>query len=261
MVHLSRRGGKGPKVQNGPPSSVAPGRSGGIDCDPTATRHRSFAVVLLALVVAAVCVRLGVWQLDRLEQRRARNEAIRTGLAAPPHELATAPDGDAYRRATASGTYDGSRTLVLYGRSLGGAPGIHVLTPLRLPDGTAVLVDRGWVPSSGETEDVPLPPTPAGEVRVTGVLLPREPGGTLDGRTVDRVDLRMIEVSFPYRLGGAYLLLREQVPPADAPVAAPLPELTDGPHLSYAIQWFSFAAVALAGGVVLARRTPRRPTD
>jgi cytochrome oxidase assembly protein ShyY1 len=97
-------------------------------------------------------------------------------------------------------------------------------------------------------------------VRVEGVLLPPEVDGTLEGRTVDRVDLGAIGARLPYRLGDAYLLLREQRPSADPPVPAPPPELTDGPHLSYAFQWFAFAAVALVGGLLLARRAPRAPT-
>jgi surfeit locus 1 family protein len=222
--------------------------------------RRSFVVVVSSLLVAAVCVRLGIWQLDRLAERRARNAEIRSALAEPPQVLTDAPADLAYRRVSATGTYDVARTLVLYGRPLDGAPGVHVLTPLRLSDGSAVLVDRGWVPSRGETEGVALPAPPAGRVQVEGVLLPPEADGTLEGRTVDRVDLVAIGSRLPYRLGDAYLLLREQRPSVEPPVPAPPPELTDGPHLSYAFQWFAFAAIALVGGLMLARRAPRAPT-
>lgn len=219
------------------------------------------ALVAVTVVVAAVCVRLGFWQLGRWEERRATNAAIRAGLAAPAATLTSAPAEAGYRRVRASGTYDEARTLVLYGRPLNGAPGNHVLTPLRLADGSGVLVDRGWVPSGGQTEDVPLPPTPEGPVEVAGVLLPGATGGSLDGRTVDRVDLSAIGRQLPYRVGQGYLLLRTQVPAAASPVPAPLPPLDEGPHLSYAVQWFSFAGIALVGGGVLLRRTRRHRGD
>jgi cytochrome oxidase assembly protein ShyY1 len=217
------------------------------------------AVAVTAALVAAVCVRLGFWQLSRLEERRTTNAAIRSGLAAPPEALTGAPASAGYRRVTASGTYDDARTLVLYGRPRNGAPGNHVLTPLRLPDGSGVLVDRGWVPSGGQTEDVPLPPTPTGSVEVAGVLLPGAQDGRLEGRTVDRVDLDTIGAELPYPIGQGYLLLRRQVPASRSPVPAALPPLDEGPHLSYAIQWFSFGGIALVGGGVLLRRTRRRP--
>jgi cytochrome oxidase assembly protein ShyY1 len=211
------------------------------------------------IIVAAVCVRLGFWQLHRLDERRATNDAIRTGLSAPPGPLTTAPDEAGYRRVSASGTYDPARTLVLYGRPLNGAPGNHVLTPLRLADGTGVLVDRGWIASGGQTEEGPLPPTPAGPVEVAGVLLPGVDGGRVEGRTVDRVDLTAIGRRLPYPIGEGYLLLTQQVPASQTPVPVSPPALEEGPHLSYSIQWFSFAGIALVGGSGLLRRTRRRP--
>lgn len=219
---------------------------------------RRLAVITLAVVVAAVCVRLGFWQLDRLQQRRASNDRIRTGLGAASMVLGGAPGpGAAHRRASAIGMYDITGEVVLFGRSFEGRAGDHLLTPLRLPDGTALLVDRGWVPTGVR------PPPADGVVRVEGFLLPPEPavGGAPTSEQVIAVDPGEIERGLPYELAPVYLLLQEQSPPSGVlPRPAPLPELSEGPHLSYAIQWFSFAGVALAGGTVLFRREGRAGT-
>ena len=112
-------------------------------------RPRWIGLTLFAVVVVAVCVRLGLWQLDRLEGRREVNDRYAAGLAMPPRPLEDLllEDGAlAYRRATATGRYDTEREVILYGRPLAGRPGNHVLTPLLLADGRAIVVDRGWVP-------------------------------------------------------------------------------------------------------------------
>jgi len=236
---------------------------------------RRIALLVVAVIVAAVCVRLGIWQLDRLEGRRASNAAIRLGLQAPPTALSRLlaetggdPDALAYRRTSVMGTYDAANQLRLYGRALDGRPGDHVLTPLVLADGTSVLVDRGWIP----LERDPTPTLtgaaapPPGTVEVRGVLVPSEEGAAFsqdDGasRTLVRaVNVHEIDARMPeHDLLGLALLLEEQSPtqPGDLPEPAPLPELDEGPHLSYAIQWFTFATIALVGYVVLSRRDRR----
>jgi surfeit locus 1 family protein len=214
------------------------------------------------VVVAAVCVRLGFWQLDRLEQRRALNARIAAGLAAPPQPveaLLDAPADDvAYRRVTASGTWDAAHEVLLYGRALDGRPGNHVLTPLVLGGGRAIVVDRGWVPA-----DAVGPPVTGeaaavdGPVTVGGTLLPSEDGDGDEpaGRIVRAVDVAALDGRVPADLvPGRYLLLASQEPAVAAPTPAALPEPDEGPHLSYAIQWFAFAAIALVGYGLLARR-------
>ncbi len=114
-------------------------------------RPRWIALTLFAVLMAVLCVGLGLWQLDRLEGRRFVNARFAEGLALPPEpveRLIDDPDHGSLvsRRVTASGRYDSSSEVVLYGRALEGRPGNHVLTPLILEDGRAVIVDRGWVP-------------------------------------------------------------------------------------------------------------------
>ena len=233
----------------------------------TRSSARRWWLPLLALGMAILCVRLGFWQLDRLAQRRAANDARTAGLAQPPVEVAEALAGaDGYRTVTAEGTYDPAGQLVLYGRPLDGRPGDHVLTPLVLAGGLRVLVDRGWVPTADDAERT-VPPEaapPEGRIRVSGVLLPSEdvdPFGDQDpaGATVVRaVNLPALASAGADVAIGGYVVLTAQDPPQELPVPAPLPPADDGPHLSYAIQWFTFAAIAVIGAVVVVRR--RRQT-
>jgi len=155
--------------------------------------------------------------------------------------------------------------VILYGRALDGRPGNHVLTPFSLGDGRAVLVDRGWVPS-----DVATPPVGGeaaaapGEVTVEGIVVPPVGDGDDDGydelpAQVRAVDLTALDEVIPATLvTDGYVLRQRQTPTQARPVPAPLPELTEGPHLSYAIQWFTFAAIAVIGYGLLVRRDRRR---
>src|SRR5439155_25549812 len=111
---------------------------------------RQLRMTLLVLVGVAILCRLGIWQLDRLAQRRAQNARIDTRMAAPAMPLTSAavdPDALDYRRVELRGVYDPTQEIVLRNRSLDGVPGVHLITPLRLSGSDkAVLVDRGWVP-------------------------------------------------------------------------------------------------------------------
>jgi surfeit locus 1 family protein len=235
---------------------------------------RQWTLLVAAIAVAAVCVRLGVWQLDRLEGRRAFNEAVEAGLARPRVEIDAALDeagGDAsrlsYRPVQATGRYDAAHEVILYGRTLEGRAGNHVLTPLVIGDGRAVLVDRGWVPF--EEDSPPLGGSlgaPSGEIRVEGVLRPSDtqgeqpdPASVAPVSTVKAIDLAALDEQIPFALLPQYLQLSFQNPPQPdgLPAAAPLPELSEGPHLGYAVQWFAFAITALVGYALLLRRDRR----
>lgn len=234
---------------------------------------RWIALLLFALVVAGVCIRLGIWQLDRLEQRRALNASVERGLAAEPvpvQELMPSEEtlGDlAYRRVTATGTLDPEHEVLLFGRALDGRPGHHVLTPLVLEDGRVLVVDRGWVPYELDTPPVEEAAPPAGEVTVTGFLLPPvEDAGAAserspDGRilAVTSLDVATVLEAVPAPPVPLAMQLQEVLPASatELPRVVPPPELSEGPHLSYAIQWFTFATIALVGYAVLVRREIR----
>lgn len=229
----------------------------------------------LALAVAVVCIRLGFWQLERLDQRRARNAAVEAALALPPVELrgpvldsiSADPGRFWFRRARASGSFDPAGEVVLRGRALRGSPGVHLVTPLRLGgEGPAVLVDRGWVPAADAATVDPRRYAVAGGAEVTGVLQPisaaGEPGtGVPVGGVVSyaRLDLSTLRSRLPYPLLPVQLQLAAggDGEAAGRPVAVPPPDLSEGPHLGYAVQWFSFAAIAVIGFLVVALK-PRR---
>ncbi len=229
--------------------------------------------LLAALVVtgSAVMIGLGIWQLQRLGQRQAANAVLRARLAQPPLAL-TAQTGDLpeYTPVQAQGVYDFANEIVLRNRAHDQEPGVHVLTPLRLGSlGTAVLVDRGWLPYTQADAAARAPyDSPTGPVTIAGLarasqvrtffLLPADPTASPGAPRLDAwywVDLPQIQLQMPYRLLPFFV---EADPRAGQP---PLPisahddlDLSDGPHLSYAIQWFSFAAILVVGSVVLWRR-------
>lgn len=222
---------------------------------------------VLVLFVVVLFVNLGLWQLDRHRWRSGMNQEIAAGLERPFAPLTTLTPGDrAYRRVTVTGRYVPDADVLLSPRNERG-PGHHVLTPLRLEDASVVLiVDRGWVPYRFDTPPVPGAEAPAGVVELRGVLLPAT---EVDAKAFRDEEGRVLRVQAvdpgvvaPSPRDGliqdVFLLLREQEPlPGGLPVPGPLPEPDAGPHLSYAMQWFLFAAVGVAGYPLLLRKTVR----
>lgn len=221
----------------------------------------------LVLAVIATCVVLGLWQLQRLGERRTVSRLVTERTNLPAQEIGALLDAwshekpPTYRRVTAEGVFDRDREMILLGRSLEGRPGQHVLTPLLTDEGTAVIVDRGWVPLA----DGRLPPgstAPEGRVSITGVLLASERPGRFgptqpkETKVLGLVDLELLGRRLPYPIYPLYLRLEDQNPQqsGDLPVLVPLPKPDEGPHLSYAVQWFLFASVALIGYGALVRK-------
>ena len=226
---------------------------------PTARR----ILMGLLLLASLVCLRLGFWQLGRLQDRRAANRLAAEARAAPPVPLpegAGAAGSLAYRRVSAVGRYDHQHEVVLRGTSMNGIPGVTVVTPLRIVGSdTALLVTRGFVPSpdavTARLDSLREP----GEVRVEGVALPIGDG---DGRplarkgatTWARLDAAGLRERLPYPF---FPVAVRQSPEASLP---PLPRrmappaLDDGPHLNYAVQWFLFAGMAAVFAAVVVGR-------
>ena len=115
----------------------------------TTIDRRDLAALVIALLIAATCIRLGVWQLDRLHARRERNALLLVARARPPLEVNGSLPADSARdrRLRAHGVYDYRHERLWHPRSYQGVPGVDLVTPLRLGDGAAVLVDRGWAAS------------------------------------------------------------------------------------------------------------------
>jgi surfeit locus 1 family protein len=235
---------------------------------------------LLVLAMAFTCVQLGLWQLRRLDEKRDRIDLVRAAQAEPavPVEQLLAADDPrtgpvadaaAFRTVTATGTYDLDHEILVRNRPLDGVNGNDVVTPLVLADGTAVLVTRGWVPFE-VPGDRPLPGAepPAPTVTVTGVLQRTERGGGLapepapdgDLGTVGHLDVGAVADSLPYPVLPLTVLLEEQVPaqPGDFPAPVDADEPGEGPHLSYAIQWFTFATLALVIWPLVLRKAARK---
>jgi len=226
-----------------------------------------WAVVIL---IAGVFVRLGLWQLDRLDERRAENDRIEQRLAERtlPLAEALAAGGDLeYRHAVAVGEFIPADEVLLRNRTHDGQNGFHVLTPMVLTSGEALLVDRGWIPIALDTSPVVEFAPSEGTVEIVGILRNSRkapaigPTDPVSGRLTQIFwpDLERLAPQMPQPLAPAYLELRSQVPLATTPQPLPAgdPILTDGPHLSYAVQWFSFAVIVLAGYLFLWRRRRR----
>jgi len=228
--------------------------------------RRWLGLLAAALLVAIACAAMGIWQVDRLGQRHARNDLLNRNLDAPAVP-ATAllsvgrdpPEGDQFARVRTAGRYDVDGQLLVRTRPFEGQVGYYVLTPLVSDTGPALLVNRGWVPSgpaAGVAPDVPAPPS--GQVTVTARVRPSEPRsttGTPPVGQVTRIHVPTIARTLPYDVYGGFADLSTEDPaPVRRPQRLPAPEPSEGPHLAYAFQWFVFAAMALGGYVVLARR-------
>ncbi len=222
------------------------------------------AVVML---LAAVFIRLGFWQLDRLEQRRTENATIQARMAAEPvplDELLAGAGNDLdsieYRRTYVPGVDDTGGEVLIRSQVELGQAGFHVITPLHTDGGWGILVNRGWVPLTMDTPPVDAPPDP-GSVMVEGwiqltqerpPLGPEDAPGDLD--VFSRVDIGRIGEQLEYPLAPVYLVATGEGSD-DLPIQVDPPEFTnEGPHLAYAIQWFGFALVGIVGLYFLLRR-------
>ncbi len=238
---------------------------------------------LFVLAVVVVMINLGFWQLSRLDERKAANAIVTNAMDKQPEPLLSVlPDGAAstseqvkaaeYQPVYVSGIYRVEEQVLINNRTNNGAPGYWVVTPLVLADGTAVAVNRGWVPFSytenGSWEEFAPPPGVVvvqgllrqSQVRATNGLVssPKDPDvGTL--RTLARLDVGRLAQQIDERMFPGYVSLRAQDPPIAAlPVPVPLPELSQGPHLGYAMQWFAFSLLTIIVYPLLLRRYARR---
>jgi surfeit locus 1 family protein len=241
---------------------------------------------VLVLAVVAVLVTLGQWQLQRLDERRDQNALLEERQAAAPLDVADLtgdPDLDEvaleYRRVTVTGTYLPEEELLLEGRELRGQSGRDSFVPLALDDGTSVLVRRGWVPRELGPPPLEDAAPPAGEVTVEGYLERSVPEPGFGPSNPAEGELTMLQVpdvgriapQLPGETFPMIVRLTAQDPP---PIASPavaergleaLPAVyetgpfDEGSHLSYAVQWHSFALLALIAYVAYWVKRSREP--
>ena len=213
---------------------------------------------VIALAVAALFARLGVWQIHRLHERRAFNAELVSRIDHAPTSVADLPADTAlasFRPVKIAGRYDYAHQIILTARSRDGAPGVYIVTPL-IPDsgGPAVLVNRGWVYSpDAATISIPTWNEPE-HASVEGYARPIPVRETSDPRSQTNpmawrdLDSARIASAIPYPVARVYVVdLAPGQRSLGAPTRLSLPSLDEGPHKSYAIQWFSFAGIALYG--------------
>jgi cytochrome oxidase assembly protein ShyY1 len=220
-------------------------------------------LIIFVAVLGVVFVNLGEWQLDRLAQRKERNANTISNekKQIQPYEQVfthTITDADQWQRVEARGTFDADHQFVARYRSNGDADGYEVVTPLQTASGV-VLVDRGFIPlERGAQIPSVAPPPPTGDVTVVGHVRRNEKGRRTATTPVDNqmrlINSDAIAAALPYPVASGYIgLLTVQPEQQGGFQPIQLPELSEGPHFWYAVQWFMFTAVALAGIVVFIR--------
>lgn len=227
--------------------------------------HRRWLfTTLLVFLGTAVCVRLGIWQLDRLEGRRAFNAQVETMRVREAIDLNQGSfdslDDMEWRAVRVVGEYDFKNQVALRNRYYGEQLGYHLLTPLRFRE-RAVLVDRGWIPAEGNSASADWRKyDEVGMVTVTGQIRLGQAkpafGGVADALPEDcerlevwnNADVARIVSQLPYPALTVYIQPNvdedDTVPPIPF---QPELELTEGPHFGYALQWFTFATILFVG--------------
>lgn len=228
-------------------------------------RPKWIAFHLLVFLTIALMIWLAFWQLRRLDERRVFNDTVTERIDQAPvpfDDLLPAavsdPSSVEWRQVTVSGDYLADQ-IVWFNRSQDGLAGSNVLTALVDGEST-VVINRGFVLLGAE-----VPAAPTGAVEVLGRI--RVPPGRQLGELTDntdgplselrRVDLERLDDQLPGTLAPVYLDLIGSIPNIGAsdPVPVPPPTLDEGPHLSYAVQWFIFATAVLIGWILAVRRS------
>lgn len=228
-------------------------------------RPRTILALAIPVACAALFVRLGLWQLSRHGERAALNAGLAERLVAAPVPLGTLASDTMnvrWTQVTVSGRFRYDLEQVHAGRADKGSPGVHLLTPLERPDNdTLVLVVRGWVYSSDAATVERARWREADSVTLAGYLIaipgegpPPPADATLPIRQLSR---QAVETRIGRPIAPAQIVMTsDSLARIDSvPRRLPPPVLDAGPHRSYAVQWFSFALIALVGGIALFRRS------
>ncbi|MEQ1700267.1 MAG: SURF1 family protein [Ilumatobacteraceae bacterium] len=221
---------------------------------------------LLCLAAIVAMINLGLWQLRRLDEKQTFNDRVTSHDAATPvpltPDLLESDTGDLiYRRVETTGTYLDTPQFEMVNVTQDGTTGRNVVNALQLDDGSLVIVNRGFVPTGSA---VPAPPS--GEVQVLARLKEGQTAGTGQPRDdgsqqlteIRRVDLGALAQQFEQPIAPMYLDLLESAPAESSSVSpVAFPSLSDGPHLSYTIQWFIFTICVAVGWVFAIRKSVR----
>ena len=224
--------------------------------------RRIVVFCVLAAVAAMIFLRLGFWQLDRLSDRRARNATVERQQRGTPMPLVALPHDTAqahYRAASVDGRYDYDHQLVLSNRTRRGSPGVDLLTPVRIAGSdTAVLVNRGWVysPDGASVDLVKWREGDSAHLKGYVELITADTGLAISvhPRVIRHVSRAELTSKIPYPVASFYLIAFGDTTDLAHPARRDLPVLDDGPHRGYALQWFAFALIAIAGAVIVVQR-------
>ena len=233
---------------------------------------------LFVIAAVAVMIRLGFWQLDRLEQRRAFNARAEVQLSESPLDLSgqnidrNLYDME-YRTALVNGEYDHSRQVVLRNQDWQGRLGVHILTPLLIAgQDQAILIDRGWVPYEDYTEHNLNQYDDPGTVEIEGIIRRSQVKSAIGGRpdqvpgpgeapldVWNWINITDISGQIPYQLLPVYLVSVPGAGQQNLPYRIQTElDLSEGSHLGYAFQWFIFAAIMAIGYPFYVRREDQR---
>jgi cytochrome oxidase assembly protein ShyY1 len=221
--------------------------------------RRWLLLLLTVLLLAYACLLLGRWQWHRLEDKKTGNAIIRANEKAAPVPVEQVlrkdvdpPDDAQFKVVSAAGTYDASHAVVVRYQTRDGSAGVDLVVPLVTDSGTALLVDRGWVATAnqGGVDASQLPAPPAGRVRVTGWVRQNADGRAAEVVNASTRAISSTEIAPAIGLPtyGGFVQLLSESPRATTPLTkAEPPDLSNGPHFFYALQWWFFGILALFG--------------
>ncbi len=221
--------------------------------------RRWLLLLLTVLLLAYACLLLGRWQWHRLEGKKAGNAIIRANENADPVPVdrvlrrgVDPPDDLEFAVVSATGTYDASKTVIVRYQTRDGNAGVDVVVPLMTGSGPALLVDRGWLATAnqGSTDASQVPAPPTGRVTVTGWVRQNATGSSAQVVNASTRAISSAEVEPAIGVptyGGFIQLLAESPRPATPLTRADPPDLSNGPHFFYALQWWFFGILALFG--------------
>lgn len=227
-------------------------------------RPRWMLLTVVVGLIVALFITLGLWQLRRLDERRVNNAVLAARIDRAPVTLADVrssglpPEDLEYTVVRFTGVPQPERSVFVRSQTHNGEAGTHQVVPVVLEDGSAVLVNLGWQPLNSHPRSIN---GLEGPVDIEGFVRPTqarpgfgqaEPAGELT--EIRRIDIARLQEQFDHPLVDFWVLLRSPDAGPTPPHPVPPPQLDEGAHLSYAVQWFSFALISVLGFALLIRR-------
>lgn len=225
--------------------------------------RRWILLLLVVVFLSALSWRLGIWQFHRLAERKASNAIIEGHIHQDPVPVGDvlavgrpATEAQEWTRVTATGTYAASRTVVIRYQVRNGELGADLVVPLTTTTGPDLIVDRGWIAVADRTPSVAdLPAPPSGTVTVTGWVRLDGTGSSthVSDQSARAVSSAAIASALHLRAYGGFLDVDHETPPPAKRLAGTVPpDLGNGPHFFYGLQWWFFSLLAVFGYLYLA---------